>query len=113
MRVVRLAALLVSGLIVAGAASIASAQSPSASDEKVTFTVGMTNDAITFNPMFMIETPEYSTADLMYDTFLGWEQEDFDTKGNLATEWTQSEDGLTWTFDVRDDATWHDGEPFT
>jgi peptide/nickel transport system substrate-binding protein len=113
MRVVRLAALLVSGLIVVGAASVASAQSPSASDEKVTFTVGMTNDAVTFNPMFMIETPEYSTADLIYDTFLGWEQEDFDTTGNLATDWTQSEDGLTWTFNVRDDITWHDGEPFT
>ncbi len=113
MRVVRLAALMVSGLIVVGAASMASAQSPSATDEKVTFTVGMTNDAITFNPMFMIETPEYATADLIYDTFLGWEQEDFDTKGNLATDWTQSEDGLTWTFNVRQDATWHDGEPFT
>jgi peptide/nickel transport system substrate-binding protein len=113
MRVKRLAALLISGVIVVGAASVASAQSPSASDEKVTFTVGMTNDAITFNPMFMIETPEYSTADLIYDTFLGWEQEDFDTKGNLATGWEQSEDGLTWTFTVREDATWHDGEPMT
>jgi peptide/nickel transport system substrate-binding protein len=103
---------IVLGLIVQSAA-IGQDESPSAADEKVTFTVGMTNDAITFNPMFMIETPEYSTADLIYDTYLGWEQEDFDTKANLATDWEQSEDGLTWTFNVRDDVTWHDGQPLT
>ena len=112
-RTVRLLALVVSGGMVVTAASALSAFAQDASDEKVTFTVGMTNDAITFNPMFMIETPEYSTADMVYETFLGWEQDDFATKGNLATDWQQSEDGLTWTFNVRDDITWQDGVPFT
>lgn len=27
----------------------------------------------------------------------------------LATEWSQGEDGLTWTFEIREDATFHDG----
>jgi peptide/nickel transport system substrate-binding protein len=103
---------IVLGMIVQGAA-VGQDASPTAEDERLTFTVGMVNDAITFNPMFMIETPEYATADLMYDTFLGWGQEDFSTKANLATDWEQSEDGLTWTFTIRDDATWHDGEPMT
>lgn len=31
----------------------------------------------------------------------------------LATEYSVSEDGLTWTVQLRDDVTWHDGEPFT
>jgi peptide/nickel transport system substrate-binding protein len=31
----------------------------------------------------------------------------------LATEVTQSEDGLTWTIQLREGVTWHDGEPFT
>jgi peptide/nickel transport system substrate-binding protein len=31
----------------------------------------------------------------------------------LATEATQSEDGLTWTVKLRDDVQWHDGQPFT
>ena len=30
----------------------------------------------------------------------------------LATEWTSSEDGLTWTFTLRDDVTFQDGTPF-
>jgi peptide/nickel transport system substrate-binding protein len=103
---------IVLGMILQGAA-VGQDASPSAEDEKVTFTVGMVNDSITFNPMFMIESPEYATADLMYDTFLGWGREDFKTKSNLATDWEQSEDGLTWTFTIRDDATWTDGQPLT
>ena len=31
----------------------------------------------------------------------------------LAERWERSEDGLTWTFHLRRDVTWHDGEPFT
>jgi peptide/nickel transport system substrate-binding protein len=106
-------AVTIGGGVSLAVAAWAQEESPSGAQEKVTFTVGMVNDAITFNPMFMIETPEYSTADLIYDTFLGWEREDYATKGNLATGWEQSSDGLTWTFDIRDDATWHDGEPLT
>ena len=31
----------------------------------------------------------------------------------LAESWDRSDDGLTWTFSLREDVTWHDGEPFT
>jgi peptide/nickel transport system substrate-binding protein len=32
---------------------------------------------------------------------------------DLAQGWRVSKDGLTYTFDLRQDVTWHDGEPFT
>lgn len=32
---------------------------------------------------------------------------------DLATDWTSSEDGLQWTFNLRDDVTYHDGRQFT
>ena len=31
----------------------------------------------------------------------------------LAETWEVSEDGLTWTFHLRQDVNWHDGQPFT
>ena len=36
---------------------------------------------------------------------------DGDTEPSLATEWTVSEDGLTWVFKLRDDVKFHNGEP--
>ena len=43
--------------------------------------------------------------------------EDFELEGDLATDWEISDDGLTYTFNLRDDVTWHDippvnGRPF-
>ncbi|HEX9565166.1 MAG TPA: ABC transporter substrate-binding protein [Gemmatimonadaceae bacterium] len=32
---------------------------------------------------------------------------------DLATSWTTSDDGMTWTFLLRPGVRWHDGEPFT
>ncbi len=32
---------------------------------------------------------------------------------DLASGWTVDDKGKTWTFTIRDDATWHDGEPVT
>lgn len=32
---------------------------------------------------------------------------------SLARSWEHSRDGLTWTFHLRNDVEWHDGQPFT
>ncbi len=32
---------------------------------------------------------------------------------SLAQSWEHFDDGLTWTFQLRRDVTWHDGQPFT
>jgi peptide/nickel transport system substrate-binding protein len=39
--------------------------------------------------------------------------DDLEMQPALATDWETSEDGLTWTFTLRDDVTWHNGRAFT
>ena len=36
----------------------------------------------------------------------------FELEPMLATEWSASDDGLVYTFKLRDDVTFHDGTPF-
>ena len=36
---------------------------------------------------------------------------EYDLHGLAAESWTQSDDGLTWTFHLRDGLVWSDGEP--
>jgi ABC-type transport system substrate-binding protein len=38
---------------------------------------------------------------------------DLVAEGDLAADWTVSEDGLEWTFNLREGVTWHNGDPFT
>jgi len=62
-----------------------------------------------------------------YDPTLGWgrygsplfqstllrRDEDLNIVNDLATDYTVSDDGLTWTVTIRDDAVFSDGEPLT
>ena len=89
------------------------AQSPSADDEEIVFVAGTVNDMRTVNPFRAFEAPEFEVMDLNYDLLISFSQEDMSPVPSLATSWTPSEDGLTWTIELRDDVTWQDGEPFT
>ncbi len=84
-----------------------------ASDEKVTFTVGLTNEADSFNPFVGIEAESFEAWALTYDYMITYSMEDMSPEPGLATSWEQSDDGLTWTFDIRDDVVFSDGEPLT
>jgi peptide/nickel transport system substrate-binding protein len=44
---------------------------------------------------------------------LFWAHSDGSLEPWLATDWEVSDDGLVYTVTLRDDVTWHDGEPFT
>ena len=56
--------------------------------------------------------PGYMRASLLFDTLV-WRDESGQTIPWLATDWSLSDDGLTWTFMLRDGVTWQDGQPFT
>jgi peptide/nickel transport system substrate-binding protein len=81
--------------------------------------VGSSQEAVNYNPILYANTgPETLPEVLMFDSLLKLTPEG-QYVANLASEAPTrdnggvSEDGLTWTFKLRDDVKWHDGEPFT
>jgi peptide/nickel transport system substrate-binding protein len=81
--------------------------------EPVTFTVGMTNEVDSFNPFLGIEAESFEMWALMYDSLITYSPKDISPQPGLASDWKTSSDGLTWTFTIRDDVKWSDGEKLT
>ncbi len=110
----RAAALLAAIALSAAAVSVAGTpSSATAAEEKVTFKVGITNEVDSFNPFLGIEAESYEMWALTYDYMITYSMKDMSPEPGLATGWETSEDGLTWTFDIREGVTWSDGEPLT
>jgi peptide/nickel transport system substrate-binding protein len=49
----------------------------------------------------------------VYDTLVQFTAGELEVSPRLATAWSVSDDGLTYTFALRDDVTFHDGTPLT
>jgi peptide/nickel transport system substrate-binding protein len=97
-----------------GLAPAAVAQSPSPSGSgKVTFTVGILNDIDSLNPFTGIVAEAYEAWGLMYDQLTGASDKDFSPVPQLAEKWTESPDGKTWTYTLRENVKWSDGQPLT
>lgn len=82
-------------------------------EEQVTFTVALMNEVDSFNPFLGYEAPSFEMWAMMYDFLVGYEMEDMSPAPALAESWETSDDGLTWTFTMREGVTWSDGEPLT
>jgi peptide/nickel transport system substrate-binding protein len=102
------------------ATATALAQTPTTSAAPVTLTVGSEYDLFTSNPLRVCACGnEYEFLNLNYNMLLRFSSKDLTAAPELATEVPTkenggiSEDGLTWTFDIRDDVTWQDGTPLT
>ena len=113
---------LISGLIIVLlAAGTALAQSGSASASATgaagqaggTFIEGTVNNMRTVNPWKAIESPEYEVLALNFDLLENFDKSTLQAAPGVAESWTQSSDGMTWTFNIRPNMTWQDGQPFT
>jgi peptide/nickel transport system substrate-binding protein len=49
----------------------------------------------------------------IYESLLSWKGAEMTPEPGLAESWSVSEDGLTYTFKLREGVKWHNGHPFT
>lgn len=107
----KLAALALAGCMAFSATAFAEEPDPSISEGK-TVIVGLQGDPASFNPTAMPDDWGYYVAENMFSrlTKLNWNGEAIP---DLAESWEVSEDGLTVTFHLHQDAKWSDGEPVT
>ncbi len=98
---------LLSGVVVPQTATAASGE------DDVTFTVALLNDVDSFSPFLGIEAESYEMWGLTYDYMISYSMKDMSPEPGLATKWSTSDDGLTWTFDIRSGVKWSDGEDLT
>lgn len=83
-----------------------------ASAAPVVLRVGWLGFPDTLNPAYAFLTESYTMFDLVYST-LTTQSPDGDYVGLLAESWAVSEDGLEWTFTLRPNIKWHNGEALT
>ncbi len=113
-----LAAGLLWGIGSAGASSASPSSSASASGGAVVYKVGILTDIDNLNPFIGVVWPSYEIWYLTYEPLVGY---DYGTltpvKGpnstGLATDWSVTPDGKTWTFTIRSGDKWSDGVPLT
>lgn len=63
--------------------------------------------------MLAQNNPNLSFARLVFNRLVSLDPETLEPRPELASAWTLADDGLTLTFTLRDDVTFHDGTPFT
>ena len=78
-----------------------------------TLTFATISDPLTFNLAIANDASSSGVLGYLFEglTEVSWLTDEVEPA--LAESWTRSDDGLTWTFHIRRDVTWHDGEPFT
>jgi peptide/nickel transport system substrate-binding protein len=82
------------------------------SAEGDTFTFGAAGAPEMFDPFYATDGETFRVTRQMFQGLLGIEPGTATVQPELATEWSADESGTTWTFQLRDDVTFHDGEPF-
>lgn len=86
-------------------ASAAAAQA--SSDQAITLTI--TDNLLNMDPALLTTGSDYAVALLVYSSLVRRNFESGKLEGDLAKSWNVSEDGLVYTFNLRDNVKWQKG----
>lgn len=110
-------ACLATGMVMVGCGGGSTSKDPTATSGSGqaagsdTLLYGRGGDANTLDPINTDIGESVKVIVNLFDTLVTYHQETLELVPSLATQWTRSEDGLTWTFSLREGVKFHDGEP--
>jgi peptide/nickel transport system substrate-binding protein len=110
--VASLTAALLTAAALAGCAESERDSDGSGGGDDGTFVFGAAGAPEMFDPYYATDGETFRVTRQMFEGLLGIEPGSAEVVPELATEWAPNEDGTEWTFTLRDDVTFHDGEPF-
>lgn len=73
--------------------------------------VAQAADVLSLDPVRATDSESIQVGSLIYEGLVGWRPGTTDVEPRLATSWQVSEDGRTWTFQLRAHVRFHDGTP--
>ncbi|GAB3177798.1 ABC transporter substrate-binding protein [Streptomyces incanus] len=88
-------------------------QAQAAGDGKRTLTVAVAQSVDSLSPFLAVRLLSTSIHRLTYEYLTNYDPEDNHVVPGLATQWESSPDKLTWTYTIRSDSKWSDGERAT
>ena len=97
----------------AAPAAETAAPAETASDEPVRFVIANSAEPESLDPSQIQGVPEHRIYEALFEGLVTIDPETADGIPGVAESWDISEDGLTYTFHLREDAVWSDGVPIT
>ncbi|ALC27185.1 ABC transporter substrate-binding protein [Streptomyces sp. CFMR 7] len=104
---------LTAGAVVPGNPLAPAPSEARADDGKTTLTVAVAQSVDSLSPFLAQRLLSTSIHRLMYDYLTNYDAKDSRAIPALATAWEPSEDKLTWTYTIRSDSKWSDGQQAT
>lgn len=89
------------------------ATDPANTTYQETITIGVANDITTLDPQGSNTDANMMAFTLTHETLVEVDPETNEVIPGMATSWTTSEDGCTFTFEIPDNVTFSDGTPCT
>ncbi|MFK0230421.1 ABC transporter substrate-binding protein [Streptomyces sp. NPDC090303] len=101
--------------VVAGSLVVApgTAQAEDGKSGGTTLTVAVSQSIDSLSPFLAQKLTSTSIHRLAYEYLTNYDPKDAHAVPGLATAWTSSPDKLTWTYTIRKDSTWSDGQRAT
>jgi peptide/nickel transport system substrate-binding protein len=105
----RIAALVVLGAVAHGAGCEAPRDIGPLRRDPGALVVAQPADVLSLDPVRATDSESIEVGSLIYEGLVGWRPGTTDLEPRLATSWQVSQDGLTWTFNLRPHVQFHDG----